>query len=88
MSAVKKSISIAENLVKEANAINSNFSLVVEAALVQYIQQYKTKKALESFGGWEARDESSTDIVNNLRRNDNRNPSEKNSKKKKRGKQQ
>ena len=72
MTAIKKSISITENLVKEANTINPNFSLVVEAALIEYIHQHKMKKAIQSFGQWEPGNQSSVDIVNDLRRYDNR----------------
>lgn len=72
MSAVKKSIYITEDLLKEADAINSNFSAVVEEALIEYIHQYKVQKALNSFGHWAERTESSVDIVNHLRREDDR----------------
>src|SRR5476651_2009958 len=72
MSAVKKTISIDEKIAEEASALNSNFSAVVEAALILYLHQYRVQKALESFGGWEERKESSVDIVNDLRREDDR----------------
>lgn len=68
MSSIKKTVSIDEKIAKEANALNSNFSAVVEAALVQYLHHYRIQKALQSFGKWEERKESSIDIVNDLRR--------------------
>ena len=72
MSAIKKTVSLSEELVKEANTINSNFSAVVEEALVVYLQQNRLKKAIQSFGKWGERKESSVDIVNTLRLEDER----------------
>jgi hypothetical protein len=72
MSAIKKTVSIDENIVKEAAAIASNFSSVVEAALVEYIQHHRVKKALQSFGTWGVRKETSADMVSELRRQDDR----------------
>lgn len=72
MSAIKKTVSIDENIAKEASAINPNFSAVVEAALVEYLHHHRVQKALQSFGKWEERNDSSVDIVNDLRREDKR----------------
>lgn len=72
MSAVKKSVYISEDLLKQTDAINSNFSAIVEEALIEYIHQHKVQKALKSFGRWANRSESSVEIVNNLRREDDR----------------
>ena len=72
MASVKKTVSIDRKIVEEANNIAPNFSAVVEAALVEYIQHHRTQKALQSYGKWEKRSESSVDIVNELRRKDNR----------------
>lgn len=72
MGAVKKTISISEDLVKEANSITSNFSAVVEAALVDYLRHYRIKCATESFGKWQERKDSSIDLVNQLRKEDRR----------------
>lgn len=72
MSAIKKTISISSEVAKEATAINSNFSAVVEAALVEYLHHYRLKKAAESFGQWEKREESSINLVNQLRQEDKR----------------
>ncbi|TAK78474.1 MAG: hypothetical protein EPO11_01210 [Gammaproteobacteria bacterium] len=67
MSAVKKTISVSEELVKEANEIASNFSAVVEAALIEYLHHYRLQKAKESFGKWQERKDTSVDLVNKLR---------------------
>ena len=72
MGAIKKTISIEENIAKEAGSISSNFSAVVEAALVEYIHHHRVKKALQSFGKWSSRDKNSADIVDDLRRTDER----------------
>ncbi len=72
MGAIKKTISIDENVAKEAGEISTNFSAIVEEALVEYIQHHRIKKAIQSFGKWGERDGSSTDIVNDLRRKDDR----------------
>jgi len=69
---VKKTISIDAGVLKEAVKLNSNFSAIVEIALERYLQQNRLKKAIQSFGKWEQRTESSVDIVNELRRKDNR----------------
>lgn len=72
MSAIKKTVSINEEVVKEASTIAPNFSAVVEAALVAYIQHYRTQKAIQSFGKWKEREENSASIVQSLRREDER----------------
>lgn len=81
MSAVKKSIYVSKSLLKETQAINSNFSAVVEEALIEFIHQHKVKKALRSFGSWGERNENSVEIVNNLRHKDDRDFTELNNKK-------
>ena len=72
MTAIKKTVSIDEKIAEEASTIAPNFSAVVEAALIEYIQHHRTQKALQSFGKWEERKENSVDIVNELRRKDDR----------------
>jgi hypothetical protein len=72
MSTIKKTISIDEKIVNEATAIAPNFSAVVETALIEYIQHRRTAKAIQSFGKWGERKESSSEIVNDLRRQDDR----------------
>jgi len=72
MSAIKKTISIDEDIAKEASSISPNFSAVVEAALVEYIHHHRVQKAVQSFGKWEDREEDSADIVRELRKHDDR----------------
>jgi len=72
MTAIKKTISIDEQVAKEASSIGPNFSSVVETALVEYIQHHRIKNAIQSFGKWETRKESSVDIVRDMRRQDDR----------------
>ncbi len=72
VSTLKKTISIDEDVAKAASAIAPNFSAVVEAALIEYIQHHRAEKALRSFGKWGVREESSAEYVSNLRRQDDR----------------
>ena len=72
MGAIKKTVSIDEDIATEALSIASNFSAIVEAALVEYIQHHRVKKALQSYGKWSGREESSAEMVNDLRRQDDR----------------
>jgi hypothetical protein len=73
MSAVKKTVSINEEVAKEAGAINpDNFSATVETALIEYIHKHRAEKAIKSFGSWGFREEKSVDIINALRHNDDR----------------
>ncbi len=72
MSTVKKTISISEELVKEATEIAPNFSAVVETALIEYLHHYRLKKAANSFGKWKNRKENSVKLVNKLRKENRR----------------
>lgn len=72
MRSVKKTISISEEVANEASKINPNFSATVETALVEYLQHHRVLKAMESFGKWEVRKETSVDLVNELRREDDK----------------
>jgi post-segregation antitoxin (ccd killing protein) len=67
MTTVKKTISIDKHIAKEASAINSNFSAVVEAALKNYIHHHRAEKAIASFGKWSKRTRSSAEFVSDLR---------------------
>lgn len=60
MSGIKKTVFISEELIKESLIIDSSFSAVVE------------KKAIDSFGKWKKRKETSVDLTNNLRKENNR----------------
>ena len=68
MHLTKTSITLPDDLLKEAKAISKNFSSLVTDALREYIRQRKVQKAMESFGSWEKRENSSTEIVNELRK--------------------
>ena len=72
MSAIKKTISIDEKIAKEASLLNSNFSAIVETALTEYIRHQRIRKAVNSFGKWVERADTSVDIVSNLRKQDDR----------------
>lgn len=70
---VKTSISIPEWLLKEVKRISPNVSSLVVKALEEYIQSLKVEKAKESFGKWESGDKESVDIINELRKENERN---------------
>ena len=72
MHLTKTSITLPDDLLKEARSLSKNFSSLVTEALREYIRQRKVQKALESFGSWEQREESSSDIVNELRKEEGR----------------
>lgn len=71
---LRASITLPDDLLKEARAVSSdNLSALVAEALRKYLQDLKTKKALNSFGSWEDREKDSVDIVNELRSDEGRN---------------
>lgn len=72
MHLTKTSITLPDDLLQEARSISKNFSSLVTDALREYIRQRKVQKALESFGSWEKREDSSTGIVNELRKEEGR----------------
>jgi post-segregation antitoxin (ccd killing protein) len=67
MHLVKTSVTIPEDLLSEAKKLSRYVSALVTEALRDYLRRLKAEKALESFGSWEARDESSIDLVNRMR---------------------
>jgi hypothetical protein len=67
MGLTKKSITISEELLKEAQSVSENFSALVADALRAYLEQRKIEKAMESFGSWEDRGKKSVDLVNEMR---------------------
>ena len=73
MSAVKKTISIPDELFNEADQLSDNFSSLVCQALEAYINHVKIEYAVQSFGQWQERETSSIDIVNQLRKDEGRN---------------
>ena len=68
MHLTKTSITLPDDLLKEARAISRNFSGLVTDALREYIRQCKVRQAMESFGSWKDREESSVDMVNSMRK--------------------
>lgn len=73
MRAIKKTVSIPEDLCRKATKISSNFSETVTIALEDYLYHLKIRKALESFGQWEKREKDSIALVNQLRSEEHRN---------------
>ncbi len=67
MGLTKKSITISDDLLKEAKGVSDNFSALVADALRAYLKQRKIQKAMESFGSWEDRGKKSVDLVNEMR---------------------
>jgi hypothetical protein len=67
MHLTKTSITLPDDLLQEAKALSKNVSSLIAEALREYLHQRKVQKALESFGSWKGRDGDSTDTVNTLR---------------------
>ena len=67
MSLVKTSITIPEDVLSEAKEASDNFSALVTQALKEHLRKRAVKKAIDSFGSWEEREEVSVEIVNKLR---------------------
>ena len=71
---LRASITLPDDLLKEAKALSgNNLSALVAEALRKYLQDLKTKKALNSFGSWQDREKDSIDIVNEIRSDEGRN---------------
>lgn len=67
MSLVKTSITIPEDVLTQAKEASDNFSSLVTQALKEYLRKRAVKKAIDSFGSWKEREESSVEIVNKIR---------------------
>ena len=67
MHLTKTSITIPDDLLKEARGMSRNLSSLVTEALGEYIRRRKAQKALESFGAWQNSEENGVDMVNRLR---------------------
>jgi predicted CopG family antitoxin len=78
MGLVKTSITIPDEIFRQAKAMSENFSQVVAEALKEYLQKRKVQKAKGSFGSWGMRDKDSVDIVNELRKEGERNYADRN----------
>lgn len=72
MHLTKTSITLPDDLLKEAKTISGNFSALVAEALREYLRQRKIQKAMESFGSWKNREGSSVDMVNETRKDEGR----------------
>jgi post-segregation antitoxin (ccd killing protein) len=72
MHLVKTSITLPDDLLKEARAMSRNVSGLVTEALREYIRQRKVQKAVESFGSWKGREGDSVETVNDLRKEEGR----------------
>jgi len=71
---LRASVTLPNHLLKEAKAVSgNNLSALVAEALRKYLNDAKTKKALNSFGSWQDREKDSVDIVNALRSDKGRN---------------
>ena len=67
MSLVKTSISIPEEVLSQAKEASDNLSALVTQALKDYLRKTAVKKAINSFGKWEEREEGSVEMVNKMR---------------------
>ena len=67
MSHVKTSVTIPEDVLQQTKEASDNFSAFATQALKKYLRKKTVKKAIDSFGSWEEREESSVEIVNRIR---------------------
>jgi metal-responsive CopG/Arc/MetJ family transcriptional regulator len=67
---VKTSVTLPDDVYNEVKKLTDNFSSVVAEALRDYLRSRKVEKALGSFGSWEERKRVSSDIVNDMRKED------------------
>jgi len=73
MSLIKTSITIPEEVYKGVKRVSKNFSAAATEALIDYLKKEKVQKAIASFGSWETRPKKSVEIVNEMRREEDRN---------------
>lgn len=69
---IKTTVSIPEDIFREAKKTTDNFSLLVSNALKEFLRKKRVKKAVSSFGKWQKRDRDSVEIVNELRKEETR----------------
>ncbi|MBI4683901.1 MAG: type II toxin-antitoxin system CcdA family antitoxin [Nitrospirae bacterium] len=69
---VKTSVTISDDVYKEAKRQSENFSLLVSKALKEYLRMKKVDKARASFGRWGKRGKASVDIVKEIRKEEGR----------------
>ena len=76
---LRASITLPDDIFIEAKAVaGNNLSALVAEALRKYLQDLKTKKALNSFGSWQDREKNSVDIVNEIRSDEGRSDADSN----------
>jgi predicted CopG family antitoxin len=76
---VKTSITIPDDIYREAKKLSDNFSLLASEAIKEYIRMKKVEKAKASFGKWGKRDKTSIEIVKDLRKEEARKYADRNS---------
>ncbi|MDP2276908.1 MAG: type II toxin-antitoxin system CcdA family antitoxin [Nitrospirota bacterium] len=72
MALTKTSITIPEDILSEAKKVSDNFSSLVAEALKEYLRKKNVEKAVSSFGKWKGREQSSVEMVNEMRKEERR----------------
>ena len=70
MPVVRKTVSISEDIYKEAASLSNNFSKVVNEALKEFIKKHKRKNLLSLAGSWNNFKEDGTEFVDRIREDD------------------
>jgi len=70
MAVIKKTISLPEELYKEAENISHNFSEIVKEALSEYIKKKKIEKAISTAGEFKGLKETGIEYVDKMRKED------------------
>ena len=70
MSIVKKTISLPEDLYREAKNISDNFSKVVKEALSEYFEKRKIENILSTAGSLKDFKETGVEYVDKIRKED------------------
>ena len=70
MATIKKTISLPEELYKEAENLSHNFSEIVKEALSEYIKKKKIEKALSTAGAFKDMKETGIEYVDRIRNED------------------
>ena len=70
MSVVRKTVSISEDIYKEAVSLSDNFSKVVNESLKEFIEKNKRKNLLSLAGSWSNFKEDGIEFVDRIREDD------------------
>ncbi|WP_293447859.1 type II toxin-antitoxin system CcdA family antitoxin [Persephonella sp.] len=70
MATIKKTISLPEELYKEAENLSQNFSEIVKESLSEYIKKKKIEKALSTAGDFKDIKETGIEYVDRIRNED------------------